>query len=255
MQRINDALRMEIMINASAADPLRILHALGGYYECPKDDTGKRKGPLVGYAGKDEIGLQMVGDIYANCACFEQYPHLLKSFAERIRRMLRAAEIDPEVFCAAPMGGLAFATMLASVFEVRYSFMEKSVSALATATSREQSELVFKRHTIHSDEGVVIVEDVANNFSTTAQMIEIIKSMGGHVQAIVCLLNRSLKYDDHYVTPDGKKIPVIALVRKEIHQWKQSDPEVADDIAAGNVILKPKDHWGDLMRAMASNDS
>jgi adenine/guanine phosphoribosyltransferase-like PRPP-binding protein len=252
MQRINREILLEAFWNAGKANPLDILRVLGGYYECPKGLDGKRSGPLVGYAGKDEQGIQMVGEIYANCACFEQYPVFLKKFAERI---LRDHSLNADVFCAAPMGGLAFATILASVAEVRYSFMEKKISALATATVREQSELIFKRHTIHAGEGVVLVEDVANNFSTTAMMIEIIKAMGGHVRAIVCLLNRSLKYDDHYVTPEGEQIPVFALARKKIHQWKQSDPEVAGDIDADNVILKPKDHWGDLMQAMESNVS
>lgn len=252
MQIMSRATIQEINLNAANAHPLELLRVLGGYYECPKDEHGKRLGPLVGYAGKDETGLQMVGDVYANCACFEQLPFVLGVFAEEI---LQSNFLHANVFCAAPMGGLAFATMLASVAKSRYVFMEKSISVLATATMREQSELIFKRHTIHAGESVVLVEDVANNFSTTAKMVEIVESMGGHVKAIVCLLNRSLMYDDHYITSGGRKIPVFALVRKEIHQWKQSDSEVAADIAAGNVILKPKDHWSKLMTAMQSSDS
>lgn len=53
-------------------NPLAVLKALDGYYECPKDTAGKRLGPLVGYAGRDNLGRQYVGDIYANFAVAER---------------------------------------------------------------------------------------------------------------------------------------------------------------------------------------
>ena len=33
-------------------DWLKLVSDLGGYYSCPKDQAGKRLGPLVGYAGR-----------------------------------------------------------------------------------------------------------------------------------------------------------------------------------------------------------
>jgi orotate phosphoribosyltransferase len=234
-------------------DPLKVLHALDGYYECPKDEQGKRLGPLVGYAGKDARGSQMVGEVYANFAKFEQYPHLFVSFCKVIQRQLKDARVNVDVFCGAPMGGLAFATALSIVHESRYVFMEKQTTALATGTLREQSRLFFKRHEVFAGERVVITEDVCNNFSTTNLMVRIIEATGARVVAIACLLNRSLTVDDQFTTLTGNKIPVFPIVRKPIHQWRQSDSEVASDIAAGKVILKPKNEWGKLMAAMQSS--
>ena len=47
---------------------LEVLSSVRGYYKCPKDRSGKRLGPLVAYAGRDENNKQYVGDEYVNFA-------------------------------------------------------------------------------------------------------------------------------------------------------------------------------------------
>ena len=236
------------------SDHLKTLHACGGYYACPKDGDGKRMGPLVGYAGtyvaQDGAKKQWVGDVYANFAKAEEYPFVLKKFAEQTPLEELLNHID--VFCGAPLGGYDFTKMLGLVYDRRAIKAEKKVIALATENSREESKLVFGRHEIKPGDDVAIVEDVCNNFSTTDKLISLIEKSGGKVTVIVCLLNRSLTVDYDYL-PAGRSsgvIPVCSLVRLPIPEFKQDDPAVEEDIKNGNVAWKPKDEWGRLMAAM-----
>jgi orotate phosphoribosyltransferase len=238
------------------AHPLKTLHGCGGFYTCPKDDDGKRRGPLVGYAGEyeatDGTKKQWVGDIYANFAKAEEYPFVLYHFAEEILPVLSPYLNLIDVFCGAPLGGYDFAKMLGLVHDRRAIKAEKKVIALATENSREKSILIFGRHEVRSGDDVAIVEDVCNNFSTTDKLISLIEKSGGRVAAIVCLLNRSTTVDSVYSPAGGSSdvIPVISLVRLPTDEYKQDDPAVKEDIGKGNIAWKPKDEWGRLMAAM-----
>ncbi len=251
MKSVHDDRRL---IGQLGKDPLGLLGVLDGYYECPKDAAGKRLGPLVGYAGRyGEQNLQFVGDVYANFAAAEEEPFAFAHMVELLRLKLlgeTSSDVAVTTFCAMPMGGITFAYELAKVFDGRFVFPEKKVTALATPTSREQSQLVFARHRLEAGEQVVICEDVLNNFSTTDDGIRLIEASGAEVVAIVGLLNRSLKVDATYAYNSGRHIPVFSLVRKPIVEYMQHDPAVAADVAAGNVAWKPKSQWALLKKAM-----
>ena len=246
--------------------PLDLLKRCGGYYECPKDANGKRLGPLVGYAGRDENGWQFVGDVYVNFAKAERHAPILKHFARMLylktcnyHRGDRLSNFLEKLtgFCGAPEGGKALACQLAQASGTlaeehlsQYIFPEKKIIALATPTSREVSELVFDRHEPEAGESWWIVEDVCNNFSTTAKLVALIESYGASVAGILCFLNRSPEINEEFCLRPGLKLPVIALVRKKIEQYRQNNPFVAEDVLMGNVVWKPKNEWGKLAAAM-----
>lgn len=237
-------------------DPLKSLEALGGYYSCPYDGLGNRKGPIVGYAGKYDDGkgqkLQYVGDTYANFSVIEQYPEVLGYMAEKLRlktsHVLNHETVD--LVCGPQMGGIAIGYAFAERLKVRFAYIEKKIIQLASENAREQSELCFLKHQIHEGERVVICEDVLNNFSTTEQTIEVINSLGGIVVGIVGLMNRSVDQKKQFPV-EGADIPIIALVEKPIHEYRQDDPAVDQEIKNKNVIWKPKNEWGRLMDAMS----
>lgn len=241
-------------------DPLKLLARCGGYYECPKDPDGKRLGPLVGYAGKyiDSGGKekQYVGDVYANFAKAERHAPVLRWVAEEIDAVFWRADVSRRPlrsttgFCGAPEGGKALAVALANRYHKQYIFPEKKVTFVSTKDGREVSELVFDRHEPDQGDAWWIVEDVCNNFSTTAKLIALIEQYGAKVAGILCFLNRSLEVDTEYRPREGLVLPVIAVVRKPIPQYRQDDPEVATDIAAGNVVWKPKNEWHKIEEAM-----
>ena len=244
-------------VTVTSDDHLETLRRCGGYYTCPKAE-GRRFCPLVGYAGRydasDGSKKQWVGEVYANFAMAEEYPHVLFHYARRLKSLLLPYIGDVDVFCGAPIGGYDITKMLGLVCGRRAVKAEKEVTALKTETSREQSRLVFARHAITLGLRYAIVEDVCHNFSTTAELVKLIESDGGIVSVIVCLLNRSLTVRKRFtIAPGDSSYPVVSLVDVPIPEYRQDDPAVADDVAAGNVVLKPKNEWPRLMEAMARN--
>ncbi len=248
--------------NGDILAPLDLLAKCGGYYE------RKNGSPLVGYAGKyDDKGTmkQYVGEVYANFAKAERHATVLGYFAQKMFDAAHRALALPDRhllatvtgFCAAPEGGKALACRLADAALAvgypctQYIYPEKRVTAVATPESREESELVFDRHEPEPDESWWITEDVVNNASTTAAMVALIESYGAHVAGIICFLNRSLVVGDTFSPRSGRVLPVIALVRKPIDQYRQDDPYVQADIAAGNVVWKPKNEWHRLAPVLA----
>ncbi len=231
------------------------LIACGGFYECPKGENGIRLGPLVGYAGRDKNGRQFVGDVYINIAALEAYPHVLWSLSRDLNEKLSSCNSNHTltdcVFCGAPLGGIVLASMMAGHVCARFVYPEKEVLELATKESREKTRVVFKRHEIYKGDKVIIVEDVCNNFSTTKELIELVRESGGHVVKIACLVNRSPE-KVFCVRTDTQSIPVVGLLEKAIAQYEQDDLRVIQDIRNGNVVWKPKAEWSRLMTAMAT---
>lgn len=222
--------------------PLDLLARCGGYYE------RAGSGPLVGYAGTyGEDKRQYVGEIYANFAKIECRGNALKYVADRLLEQLPfLLSATGDGFCAAPEGGKALAVMLAGITGKDYIFPEKQEIEAKSATSRGKSILVWKRHEPRQGASYWIVEDTCNNFSTTAGLIRLIESRRAIVRGIICFLNRSLKVDGIFAPEGGGEYPVYALVTKPIPEYTQDDPHVAADIAAGNVVWKPKDEWDKL---------
>lgn len=231
--------------------------AANGFYECPKDAEGKRLGPLVGYAGRDLQGRQYVGDVYLNLATLERSPADLSVFARLLFQKIKAQfHLHTGVFCAAPLGGMALAELLAIVSMGTYIYPEKEITALKTEQSREQSKLIFKRHSVPQDAQVLVVEDLCNNFSTTAELIRLIESYDAEVIGITCLVNRSSvvrrAYEYERNPQNSDLIPIVTLLEKPIPEYSQDDPAVVDDVSRGNVVWKPKDEWSRLMEAMSA---
>jgi len=222
---------------------LQRVQALGGYYDCRKFD-GKRCDPLVGYTARDEQNRQFVGETYINFAVVEEYPDDVNNIARDLMPLHVSDHCDG--YCGAPEGGKALAFALAAHARKRYIYPGAKVLVAATETSREISEMVFGRHKPGPGERWWIVEDVCNNFSTTSALVKLIESYGAEVVGIICFLNRSLKVDTVYTTDSGQELPVVALVFKPIPEYRQDDPEVAEDIKNGNVVWKPKDDWAKL---------
>ena len=236
------------------ADPLDLMREAGAFYEAPRDAAGRRTGPLVGYAGKDAEGRQYVGDIYVNFARAERRPALLQVFARRLLGLARARGIDIDGvagFIGAPEGGKAFAYQLALEAGKSYIYPEKKITAAASATARESSDMVFSRHEPEPGERWFIVEDVCNNFSTTAKLVAEIEGYGAGVAGILCFLNRSETVGETYEPRPGQVLPVVAVVQKPFGQFAQDDPAVARDIADLNVVWSPKKDWPRLAAAMA----
>jgi adenine/guanine phosphoribosyltransferase-like PRPP-binding protein len=226
---------------------LDVLDDLDGLYVCPKEPTGRRLGPVVGYTAtyrrrSDGHTRQYVGDIYLNCAMAEQHPYIYDAWVLRIAGQL--ASLRPTVFMGLPTGGVSVATALARLGG-RVIYPDLEVTALKTPTSRAQSKLVWGRHklNIRPRDRVVIVEDVINNLSTGQQALELVREVGATPVAFAGLF---------CYRPIGsfEGIPVISVEVGKVPQYTQDDPQVAADISSGNVTWKPKDIWAELIENM-----
>ncbi len=225
------------LVRIDQFDHLETLKRCRGYY--------KRKpgGPLVGYAGTYDHPngekKKWVGEVYYNFARAEQYPHVLNHFGKILGECLFNWSVyhkcgDFNVLLGAPMGGILFAGKVAEFCNERGIYAEKHMT----------KGMVLDRHQLDCGDEVVLVEDVVNNFSTTGMINQLVKEASAKIVAIACFLNRS--QEEYYTTPDGQKIPIFRVLHIPTLQYKQDDPYVADDIASGNIIWKPKDEWEKL---------
>ncbi len=232
--------RKENHMSCTSAFWWDLLKRVGAVYECPINAAGIRTGPLVGYAGKDEEQRAFVGDVYVNLAVLERNADYLGSTANCLIGDYSPLR-DVDVFCGAPEGGKSLALLLASKRGGLYCYPDQEVLA-----GTREKQLTFMRHDgCMQGKRVAIVEDVLNNFSTTQALVDLIKEQGGTVTAIVAVLDRSNTQDNSW-----NSIPIYPIIRKSIPQYRQSDEQVKDDIAKGNVVFRPKTQWDHLIKIM-----
>ena len=240
--------RASEMVQIAPTEHLETLRRCRGYYDCPKDTTGRRLGPLVGYAGTYDgpngEKLQWVGDVYYNFAAIERFHHVLDHFADLLGDVIVASvPVLPGYLIGAPFGGLAIAQRAAAKLDCQYVFFEKEIIELKTATQREQSRLVWGRHEMEPGSTGYLIEDVCNNFSTPEKVDKLVQGAGSTLTGIACEMNRS-------ANTSWQNLSVYSILHVPTEQYRQDDPAVAADIAAGNVSWKPKDEWAAVFAHM-----
>jgi orotate phosphoribosyltransferase len=233
-----------------AAGVIPTLRNCFGYYDA--DEIGPNA-PLVGYAGTytDDTGFvqkHYVGKKFYNFAMAEQWTDVLSYWAFLIRdNHFNGSRMA--TFLGMPMGGILFAHAMAGAVKVygptRCIYAEKRVTALATEGQREQSQFEMSRHIILPEEEIWLAEDVVNNLSSPGKAKPMIENAGAVLKGIVSVINRSNQ-------TEWKGLPIISALHLPTEQWEQEDPEVAEKVAAGNVIWKPKDVWMDQLFPMLS---
>jgi len=224
---------------------------------CPKDD-GVRKGPLVPYAGVyDHEGksLNFVGDIYFNFRRIEQHPAALEAFATATYHRLRARGLLSgfTTICGIPQGGRTFGQELARIAEKRFVYADKE--PIETMPGQKQKYAWnLSQFDFESGERVAMVEDVFNNFQNTNNTLEAIARTRARVVLLAGALNRSPYHDLVYIPQTGtfasNELPVVAAIHEPYPEYRQDDPAVASDVAAGNIEWKVKDNWSKLSKAM-----
>ncbi|MEA3399244.1 MAG: phosphoribosyltransferase family protein [Patescibacteria group bacterium] len=228
-------------------DYLQTFKNFGAVYESPIDNDGNYQGPLVAYAGRGEDGKSKVGYLYYNMSKIENNSRSLNFFAGILSKKIKEAEDQPDVVLGAPMGGIALATALSLRLGCDFAFAEKKIIELADKENniREKSELILKRHEIEPGQKVLIIEDLCNNFSTTKEMVKLIITAGGEFIGIASLLNRSWPFQDEFYDT-----PVISVVDLPTDQFEQTSEEVKEHLSRNHIVLKPKDEWEKLEKAM-----
>ncbi|MFA6417469.1 MAG: orotidine 5'-phosphate decarboxylase / HUMPS family protein [Patescibacteria group bacterium] len=250
---IAEALRSDAL-SLIKGQPLETLINLEGHYQSRKTPDGKFMGPLVTYSGQYDSPTgkkNFVGDVYFNLAVIEDSPQRLEYFAKLMAEKIRAFEAiwGHKVDCliGVPEGGTKIAQEVGRLLGIPGLRLEKEVTALKTATSKEQSNLVMRRNAgaVKIGEFAIIFEDLCNNFATTQKAINGINAVDVVVVGIACVANRSKKY-----TEEWNGLPIIAGISVPSDQYEQEDPAVAELVAAKHLSTDPKRDWDDLKAAM-----
>lgn len=214
-------------------------------YICPKVGS-KRTGPLVAYAGKDSQGRNLVGDIYFNFRRIESHLDVVNVFAETASLKLYQEQlIDTfDTVCGIPQGGRTFGQMLALTTGKKFVYADKKPKP-TEAGKKQEYTWDLSQFDIAPGERIAVAEDVFNNFQNTEHTLAEIERTGAKVVLLVGALNRSPVYETTY-----RGLPVIASIREAFPEYEQDDPEVIDDIQAGNVEFNVKKNWAHLCALM-----
>ncbi|MBP6889754.1 MAG: hypothetical protein KBC83_02140 [Candidatus Moranbacteria bacterium] len=223
----------------------QILRNCQGYYCCPVDANGIPIGPIVGYTKKYAPGLHWVGLEYYDFAMADMWPAVLEYFAFRMVQRLREANLVPDIIIGAPWAGVKFFQEVARQIGCRQIFAEKT----------GDGRLILGRYegAIESGASVFIGEELVNNASTTGTLIQLVEQAKGQVISILCAINRSFPFRAEFLGSDDKEIPILGVIERETPQYQQDDPLVAQAIAEGRVVWKPKYNWGRLRAAMEAH--
>ena len=241
-----------IWSGGNIVSPFDVLREAGGWYECHKDTQGIRSGPLVGYAERDKLERQFVGEKYANFAKIEENVEVVQDLALLLKNKIPDNLLKLcDIFCGIPEGGKTLAAILALICNKKFKYPEKKMILSYKLGERGVSAFSFGRHQIRSGQKVILVEDVTNTFSSIEKVLMQIKKNVDYftIVAIITFFNRSIEWDNFYYSKSEQQcIPVFSLIRKIIQPYSQDDPFVIDDIKKGNVVWDPKNNWEQLIR-------
>lgn len=241
----------------------QMLMTLGGFYQCPRetadDGTITWLGPLVGCRSKGSDGNNMVGPEYANFDVIGADAHALEMVARRMQGLVMRHFFEGNksftegsrrvTFCGIPTGGATITDRIKEFGGHRFITISKKTVGDETETMRAGEELYFSAgNEPVQGEHVVLVEDVCNGFSATSAAVRLTESYGAEVVLIAMFLNRSMTVGREFLYGD-RRIPVRAQWRRSMQIYEQSDPCVAN----AKIILRPKEHWDELMEVMKAH--
>jgi orotate phosphoribosyltransferase len=237
-------------------DLMHLSMRCGATYICPKNGS-IRAGKLVAYAGKDFNGKNKVGDIYFNYRKVEQYPAANEAFAEEICRKIRKYGLVGlfDTVVGISNGGRTLGGAVARILGKKFTYPEKKPKPMESGRKQEY-EWDLSQFEFEPGEIVCVVEDVFNNFQNTDNTLAEIVSAGVEVGFLAGALNRSPVYDTFYTPKSGpyasKGLLIIAAIQEAFPEYDQDDPEVAADVAAGNLEFEVKKNWAALRASMRS---
>ena len=156
---------------------------------------------------------------YVQCARVLMEPalatRLCAGLAASLREVLPA---PPSVVVAPALGGVLVAHEVARAFGVRGLF-----------TERQDGGMVLRRgFALEPGERVVVVEDVITTGGSTREVMDAVRGLGGVVEAVGCLIDRSGGVD--------LGVPLRSLVRLDVPTWRA---DACPLCAAGSPPVKP----------------
>lgn len=152
---------------------------------------------------------------YCQCAKLLQYPDKAEAVLSVAAEQLKDMDID--IVVGPAMGGIVVAYELG-----------RQLKKPAIFTEREDGKMTLRRgFEIKPGQKVLITEDVVTTGKSSMETADVIKSFGGEVIGIACVVDRS----------NGKaELPVYSCIKLEIESY---DPTECPICKEGTPYVKP----------------
>ncbi len=135
-------------------------------------------------SGHFRLSSGLHSDTYIQTAKLLQHPPLAELIGEKLGR--KFIEASPEVVIGPALGGIILSFVVARFLGVRSIFAE-----------RKEGRLQIRRgFEIKKREKVLVVEDVVTTALSVRETIEVVKTFGGLVVGVGCLVDRSQNHLD-----------------------------------------------------------
>jgi orotate phosphoribosyltransferase len=158
---------------------------------------------------------------YFQCARVLQYPHHCDTLCGDIATRFKSAAID--VVIAPALGGIVVGQEVGRQLNARTLF-----------TERKDGVMQLRRgFDIRSGERVLVCEDVVTTGGSIGEVIEIVRSLGGIVAGVSCIVDRSGGSVKFRVEEGGEQYPVLTM---HVVTYK---PESCPLCGAGIPVTKP----------------
>jgi orotate phosphoribosyltransferase len=116
---------------------------------------------------------------YLQCALVLQHPPLAEKLAKALAAKFSGDSIG--VVVGPALGGVTFAYEVARVLGARGIFTERVDGAMA----------LRRGFSVNKGERVLVVEDVITTGGSTKEVIEVVKTLGGKLAGVGCIIDRS----------------------------------------------------------------
>ncbi len=118
---------------------------------------------------------------YIQCASVLKHPNHAEKLCRQLAQRFKGQKVD--VVIAPAIGGILVSYELA-----------RALGARSVFTERKDAKMRLRRNfKIKNGEKVLVAEDVITTGGSTKEVIDVVKSSGGDVIGVACLINRSDK--------------------------------------------------------------
>jgi len=180
----------------------------------------ERTGALL--TGHFKLSSGLHSDRYVQCAKLLQYPQLARQVGEALAERLKNSGFEMPEFVVSPaLGGIVIGQEVAAALGVRHIFVEKD----------DEGKPVLRRgFAVGRGEDFVVVEDVVTTGRSTAEVIDLMRSFGAEVVAVLSIVDRTGGREPLF------KAPFMSLVSLEFNVY---EPEKCPLCAQGIPLVKP----------------
>ncbi|MDR1926550.1 MAG: orotate phosphoribosyltransferase [Endomicrobium sp.] len=169
--------------------------------------------------GHFKLSSGLHSDTYFQSALILQYPREAANLAQELAKEIKKNNIAVDAVVSPALGGIIIGHEMGRALNTRAIF-----------TERVDGKVSLRRgFSVNDGERVLVVEDVITTGLSTREVIDVLKSIGAKVVAVVSLVDRSAKKIDF-------GIPRFSLLSLEIKNYKEEECSLCKE---GSIVIKP----------------